>query len=206
MQGQDTQFGCVWAPDALWDPEKEAFLLHWSSSTGADAYTRKRIFCSYTADFRTFTEPEVLYEENSEIIDSAMYAQDGKYYLFYKGGVPCRIRLVEGETPRGPFRTVEAFDRSMDAIEDGLYEAPTAVRLEDGRWALFLDFYGAHGADQGYVPFLSQDLANGVFDRADADFTFPYHFKHGTILTITESEYERIRTFDWTDPGFVGFF
>ena len=206
VEGKNEHFGCVWAPDALWDPEKEAFLLHWSSSAESDGFARKRIFCSYTKDFRDFTEPEVLYEEEAEITDSAMYEQDGMYYLFYKGGVPCRVRLVEGETPRGPFHTVQAFDRSMDAVEDGLYEAPTAVRLEDGRWALFIDYYGAYGAEQGYVPFLSDDLKSGEFRRADTDFSFPYHFKHGTILTIMEEEYARLKDHDWTDPGFVEFF
>ena len=91
-------------------------------------------------------------------------------------------------------------------VEDGLYEAPTAVRLEDGRWALFIDYYGAYGAEQGYVPFLSDDLKSGEFRRADTDFSFPYHFKHGTILTIMEEEYARLKDHDWTDPGFVEFF
>ena len=206
VQGTEYRFGCVWAPDALWIPEKQAFLLHWSSSVDSDDFCRKRIFCAYTSDFTSFTEPEVLYEESSDIIDSAMYEENGKYYLFYKGGVPCRVRLAEGETPHGPFHSVEGFDRSMDAVEDGLYEAPTAVRLEDGRWALFIDFYGTHGAGQGYVPFLGDHLPSGVFRRADECFSFPYHFKHGTILTITEEEFERIRQHDWTDQGFVGFF
>ena len=206
VEGKRDHFGCVWAPDALWDPERKTFLLHWSSSLASDGFTRKRIMCCYTADFQQFSEPEVLYEEDSEIIDSAMYRENGKYYLFYKGGVPCRVRLVVGDTPRGHFTEVEAFDRSMNAVEDGLYEAPTAVMVEDGRWILFIDFYGAHGADQGYVPFLSENLSFGKFVRADEDFSFPYHFKHGTILTITEEEYARINMHDWTDPGFVGFF
>lgn len=199
-------FGCVWAPDAIWDPEKEMFLLHWSSSISDDGFERKRIFASYTADFHTFSEPFVLFEEETDVIDSAMYFYDGQYYLFYKGGIPTRVRLAVSDSSTGPFQPMEAFDQSMEQVELGKYEAPTAVQLEDGRWALFIDYYGAHGADQGYVPFLSSDLSEGTFTQAEQEFSFPYHFKHGTILKITEEEYERIRTFDWTDPGFVGFF
>ena len=41
----------------------------------------------------------------------------------------------------------------------------------------------------------TRDFAN--FRRADAEFSFPYGFKHGTILKITDEEYERIRSFDF---------
>ena len=35
--------------------------------------------------------------------------------------------------------------------------------------------------------------------RSDASFSFPYGFKHGTILTISEEEYERIRAHQWKE-------
>ena len=85
-----------------------------------------------------------------------------------------------------------AFDESMAGLQEGVYEAPTAVRLEDGRWCLFLDYYGVPGEGQGYVPFVADSLAGGRFVRADEQFTFPYGYKHGTILTITPQQYERI--------------
>ncbi|MGO4375631.1 1,4-beta-xylanase, partial [Paenibacillus sp. MCAF20] len=77
----------------------------------------------------------------------------------------------------------------------GLYEAPTAVKLVDGRWCLFLDFYGASAEGQGYVPFIADNLASGQFVRSDQSFSFPYGFKHGTILTITMEEYERLKRY-----------
>ena len=85
----------------------------------------------------------------------------------------------------------------MKAVEPGQYEAPTAVRLEDGRWCLFIDYYGRPGRYQGYVPFLADGLEGGRFVRSDAAFSFPYGFKHGTILTITEEEYMRMKGHDW---------
>ena len=78
-----------------------------------------------------------------------------------------------------------------------VYEAPTAVRLENGKWCLFLDYYGVRGAGQGYVPFISENIDEGKFVRSDASFSFPYGFKHGTILTITMEEYERIKNHQW---------
>ena len=48
---------------------------------------------------------------------------------------------------------------------------------------------GVPGAGQGYVPFV-------------ASFSFPYGYKHGTILPITEEDYERIKNHDWSDHGY----
>ena len=98
-----------------------------------------------------------------------------------------------------------------DIREAGLFkgEAPIAsaqgarVKLEDGRWCLFLDYYGVPGAGQGYVPFVADSLADGRFVRSDASFDFPYGFKHGTILTISMEEYQRIKEHDWSDKGYV---
>ena len=47
---------------------------------------------------------------------------------------------------------------------------------------------GVPGAGQGYVPFVADSLASGKFVRSDASFSFPYGYKHGTILPITEED------------------
>ena len=87
----------------------------------------------------------------------------------------------------------------MDILEGGpaKYEAPTAVRLPDGSYNLMLDYFGVAGKGQGYVPFHCDDISTGVFRRCDAKFSYPYGFKHGTMLAITEAEYEAIKAFDY---------
>ena len=130
-----------------------------------------------------------------------MYEEDGKYYLFVKSekNPSTMIELVSDHVT-GPWTRVEAFDQALKgAVQEGLYEAPTAVRLDDGRWCLFLDYYGVKGAGQGYVPFVAPSMKSGEFVRSDAKFQFPYGFKHGTILTITEEEYDRMKAHDWND-------
>lgn len=197
VQFGDEDFGCLWAPDIIFDRERGDYVIHWSSSHRCNDYGQKAIYYSRTKDFETFSKPEVLYrKEDSGVIDSAMYEENGKYYLFVKSeGNPHRIILLESEHVTGPFARIPAFDESMAAIEAGQYEAPTAVQLEDGRWCLFLDYYGVPGEGQGYVPFVADSLASGRFLRADESFRFPYGFKHGTIIKISEDEYKRIRDF-----------
>ena len=192
-------FGCLWAPDVICDREQGDYVLHWSSSHCANGYGPKGIYYSRTKDFRSFTEPKVLYrKDDSGVIDSAIYEEDGRYYLFVKSEAnPAKIILLAADHVTGPYERVESFDRSMETVESGLYEAPTAVRLEDGKWCLFLDYYGVPGEGQGYVPFVAESLKSGEFVRADRAFSFPYGFKHGTILTITIEEYERIKGHSW---------
>ncbi|MDE6638983.1 MAG: glycoside hydrolase family 43 protein [Acetatifactor sp.] len=190
----DDDFGCLWAPDIIFDRKEGDYVIHWSSSHKSNDYGNKAIYYSRTKDFETFSKPEILYrKEDSGVIDSAMYEEDGKYYLFVKSeGNPERIILLEAESVTGPFERIKAFDESMKVIEAGLYEAPTAVRVEDGKWCLFLDYYGVPGAGQGYIPFVADSLASGRFVRSDKDFRFPYGYKHGTIIKISQEEYERI--------------
>lgn len=197
----DENYGCLWAPDIIFDPEQEDYVLHWSSTHSSNSFGPMAIYYSRTKDFVTYTEPKLLYrKEDSGCIDSAMYEEGGKYYLFVKSekNPETMIELVSDHVT-GPFTRVPAFDAAMNTVKAGLYEAPTAVRLEDGRWALFIDYYGARGAGQGYVPFLAPSLASGDFVRSDASFHFPYGFKHGTILTITEEEFDRMKARDWND-------
>ena len=201
----DADFGCVWAPDIIYDREAGDYVLHWSSSHKCNNYGGKGIYYSRTKDFEHFSKPEVLYRrEDGDIIDSAIYEEDGFYYLFIKSQRdPAHIQLLRSKQVTGKYEEIKAFSECMEVLEEGKYEAPTAMKLSDGRWSLYLDYYGVPGAGQGYVPFLADSLADGRFRRADAEFSFPYGFKHGTILTITEEEYDRIKSHDWSDKGWI---
>ena len=170
-------------------------MLHFSASTEADGWHKKAIYRTWTKDFAAFSEPKLLYgRKDASIIDSAMYEEDGAYYLFVKSETdPVGIALYRSSSPEGDFERMEAFGSAMDGMDRRYYEAPTAVKLTDGRWCLFMDFFGVKGEGQGYVPFISEDIRTGVFRRSDSDFSFPYGFKHGTVLAITEEEYNRMK-------------
>lgn len=198
-------FGCVWAPDSMFDKVQGEYILHWSSSCADNGYTNKRIYYSRTKDFVEISAPEVLYgPESDDVIDSAMYEEDGKFYLFVKSYGPDSHGVIElvSDCIIGPFTRVEGY-HLHEAADSTKYEAPTCFKLPDGRWCLLLDFYGAAGAVQGYVPFISDSLASGGFVRSEAEFSFPYRFKHGTVLEITDEEFERIRDHDWSDKGYA---
>jgi len=191
----DENFGCLWAPDIIFDTVNEDYIVHWSSSHSSNNYGFMRIYYSRTKDFISFSKAKVLYEkEDSGIIDSAIYEEEGSFYMFVSCVEnPAMIILLKSDCITGPFVRVSAFDAEMSKLEQGKYEAPTAVRTEEGRWFLFLDYYKTSKEKQGYVPFIAESLKKGEFIRLENGFLFPYGFRHGTILTITSEEYFRMK-------------
>ncbi len=192
--------GCCWAPDIIQDKETKEFLLHWSSPNMGHEM-RMCIYYTKTRDFVHFDEPKILYEkEDSGCIDSCMVEEKGKFYLWVKSDKnPCAVIMLESDHITGPFKRRYEFDEEMNGLNGGpnCYEAPTATRLPDGSYNLMLDFFGVKGKGQGYVPFHSDDISSAIFKRSDGEFSYPYGFKHGTMLAITEEEYNKIKGFDY---------
>lgn len=204
--------GCCWAPDCMYDESTDEYILHWSSpkmNQDPEKYPdgmKMCIFYSRTKDFVNFSKAEILYEkDDAGIIDSCMIKEDDKYYLFVKSEKnPCGVILLCSDKITGPFTRMTQFDPEMEALEGGsfAYEAPCIYKLETGGYCLNLDFFGVKGKGQGYVPFFANSMKDGVFKRADKDFSFPYGYKHGTILPISIEEYERIKAFDFENEQY----
>jgi hypothetical protein len=57
-----------------------------------------------------------------------------------------------------------------------------------------LDFFGCAKEEMGYIPFVSDSFGNADFRRSDEEFSFPYGFKHGGVIEITEEEYNRLKS------------
>ena len=93
----------------------------------------------------------------------------------------------------GPYRNDDAFQAYLESLpQPGAFEAPTTLRMPDGKWCLMLDFFGCEKEKMGYVTFLSPTVGDARFKRADEAFSFPYGFKHGHAIEITYEEYERL--------------
>jgi hypothetical protein len=193
LGGED--FGCRWAPDVIYDRKNDDYVIHWSSINTQDEYSRMAIYYSRTKDFEHFTEAELLYgKDDSGVIDSAIYENDGIYYLFAKSdNNPNSVIMLKSDSITGKYVKMDAFDEAMSKLSANFYEAPTAYKLSDGRWCLMIDFFGVEGDGQGYVPFISDDISTGEFVRSSQSFDFPYGFKHGTVLKITMDEFDRIK-------------
>lgn len=190
-------FGCMWAPEIFYDEENEEYLIHWGSTVEADNFEKMSVYCTKTRDFKSFSLPEVYFEKDNNILDSHIVKVENTYHLFYKNAVEPLMNMHEtSRSLYGPFEHDNNFDKIMAALyRPGSHEAATTFVLPDRKWCLMLDFFGCEKEKMGYVPFVSPEAGNAQFVKNTSDFSFPYGFKHGRFIEITNEEYSRLIDF-----------
>lgn len=182
--------GCSWAPEAAYDEETKDYLVFWASKNRSDGFGKHRIWAARTRDFRTFGDPFVYIDKPGHVIDTNIVREGGKYYRFSKDDQYKAITMEVSEKLMGPWRDLPDF--SLAKMQG--YEGPECYQLEpetDGKpatWCLMLDQYSK---GTGYQPFVTGDLAGGQFTEGP-NFSFPFRFRHGSILPVSSAEYERL--------------
>lgn len=177
---------CTWAPEVIWDAEREAYMVYWASKTKEDWY--HRVYRSYTKDFHEFTTPEVYIEAEESRIDTTFIKEGDTYYRFTKDEHNTYVYMEKSTSLSGDFTAVSTYRINGQSHKNyGGYEGPTIFKLKDGGgWCLLLDNYGNSA---GYKPFVTDDISKGEFYSATRGFDFDgVTFRHGTVMPITEDE------------------
>ena len=183
--------GCTWAPEAVFDEDTRDYLTFWASTTKRDHFAKHRIWAARTSDFKTFSKPFVYIEKPTTTIDTDIVRSDGKYYRFTKDEKFKAITMEVATKLSGPWSDVPGFSL---ALLRG-YEGPECYLVEPASggkpptWCLILDRYSK---GTGYQPFITHDLASGKFEPGEG-FSFPFLFRHGSILPVSSAEYERLK-------------
>lgn len=188
-------FGCLWAPEVFYDEINDEYLVHWGSTVKEDGFEHMSIYCSRTKDFITFTTPEMFFTKKNEILDSHIVKVGNTYHLFYKNAHDPSMNMhATSDSLYGEYINDEKFEKYMGTLNaPGCYEAPTTMILPDGKWCLLLDFFGCEKEKMGYVPFIASAPGENDFVMCKEKFSFPYGFKHGHPIEITDEEYERLK-------------
>lgn len=184
--------GCVWAPEAIYDNEKEAFLVFFASKTQrkGENGSKHKIYAVYTQDFIKFSEPFLYIEREKDVIDTTIIQHNGCYYRFSKDETTSRIKADFSTHLTG-----SSFTEIPSIILDELVgvEGPECFLLPDGKqWCLVVDRF-AEG--RGYLPLITNDLQSGEWKILSDDMYDLGKTKkrHGGILKLTDEEYERIK-------------
>jgi beta-xylosidase/uncharacterized protein YjdB len=192
--------GNTWAPEAYYDATLGAYVVFWASKlydpadTAHTGTTYNRMMYATTRDFSTFSEPKVWKDPGYSVIDSTMIEHDGTYYRFTKdernpsSDSPCSKFVIEE-------KSTEVRDLDYDLVAECI--GSTAMTRGEGplvfksntadKWYLFIDEYGG----RGYVPLESTDLDSGVWTPS-TDYSLPGKPRHGTVLPVTQAEYDRL--------------
>ncbi|MCR5154217.1 MAG: glycoside hydrolase family 43 protein [Lachnospiraceae bacterium] len=127
--------GCVWAPEAVYDEEKDKFFVFWASKIKyeGDPDSKQRIYAAYTEDFKKFSKPELYLERPNHVIDTDIIRIKDGYLRFSKDETTKNIRMDFGKTlDKDNFEPVKS--KTLDDLFG--IEGPIAFRLKDGRYCL----------------------------------------------------------------------
>lgn len=177
--------GCVWAPEAIYDEEKDAILVFWASMVEG----KQRIYSAYTKDFKSFTEATLYLEKENHVIDTTIIKTAEGYYRYTKDETTKNIVIDFAKTLRK-----EDFKEVKSETLSALFgvEGPEIFRFNDREeWCLIVDRFATH---KGYLPLVSSDLSTGEFKiLEDSEFDMGITIKrHGGIIPITGEEYDKL--------------
>ncbi|ESQ83626.1 hypothetical protein ABENE_20150 [Asticcacaulis benevestitus DSM 16100 = ATCC BAA-896] len=203
--------GMTWAPEAMYDPTIDAYVVYWTSHMFLDdARTHKddngpQILTSITRDFRTFGEPEPWFKasdlpdllKDKGMIDSSVMKDGEYYYRFTKvtdaKGCPSpdilaqRSKSLRATTESGAWSLVDrCIGRNAGTPE---VEGPSAFIANKGdtsgfKYYLWVDHFGGIG----YIPLGTNALDAPIKWTYPPNFRLPAHPRHGSVLAITAKE------------------
>ncbi|MFE0454610.1 family 43 glycosylhydrolase [Streptomyces sp. NPDC058914] len=190
--------GNTWAPEAFYDARRGEYVVFWASklydNVGHTGDTYNRMMYATTRDFHTFSEPKVWIDRGYSVIDSTVIQHDGTYYRLSKDE-----RNNTSSTPNSKFVFEEKSDSLLDtswtAVAEGIgkgamnaAEGPLVFKSNtEEKWYAFLDEFGG----RGYIPFETTDLDSGTWTPSTG-YDLPSRPRHGTVLPVTQAEYDRL--------------
>lgn len=219
------ELGMAWACECLWVPDyypenhvggRGAFVMYWSSKVFApddtehrDAAVHDTVLWGATTDFtqRTFEFGGRFIDTGGDSIDTTMIQRtqaDGsqRTYRITKDNTFGRGIWMDATDAKRWWRPGTAWRTIQTNIGDnydaGNGEEGPAVFADHtadvNRWYLLVDVIPS----TGYRPMVSDDLEQGWKPLDAADFSLSAHTKHGGVLSLDRSAYERLRRADWS--------
>ncbi len=206
LEGFDREnLHAVWAPQTIWDPKKEQYMIYysigrhdWEYLVGDRFQPHFKIFYSYiNEDFTDITEPQLLFDFGTAAIDGDIIfdQKNNEYVLFFKDeGVPTvnngfrtnnGVMRATGKNLTGPY-SIEY--RHIHNTEEAPVEGSSVFPLiGSDEYILMYDCY-----IKGYYQFCkSDDLKNFTFVQntaTEGNFT-P---RHGSVMQITDKERQHL--------------
>lgn len=176
----------VWAPEVIYDREKQEYMIYWSHHN-ADGDPATVIWHAYTKDFKTLTtKPALLFKPKSGMagIDADIIERNGKYYLYQADEEKKAICYVVSDKPNGPY--FEPDDNKISVADTALEGNCAYPILGTDKVVMIADQFVAGG-------YFMQETTDMIHFKKVDDFALDHlRPRHGSMLHITDEEYDRL--------------
>ena len=189
----------VWAPQVIWDPEHEAYMVYYSMMTSEEG-SYDRMYYSYAdPSFTKLTKPRLLLDWGYATIDADInyIPADGMYHMMIKkhDGGENQIYRTESFSLTGPWPEPQKEDYISFENHRDCEGASAFQPIGDSTWRVAYTEYSSRPrkyrickADAHLSNFRDPEDIQGV--------SAP---EHGSFLIITKEEYERLES--WGRQG-----
>lgn len=193
--GSKTITNMCWAPEAIWDPVAGKYMVYFATNEADSAANESaKIYYSYTADFRNFSEKQVLFDPGYGVIDADITPYGNGYVMLYKkeasSGTGAKKVWYTFKTGKSPSNS----DGEYDAANAKIFESATNTRAEGPQvfpitgtssYGVLVDYFSNGGFGFSYT----SDFES--YSKISADNCSINHLNpsHGCIIPISDMEY-----------------
>lgn len=193
--GSKTITNMCWAPEAIWDPVEGKYMVYFATNEADSAANESaKIYYSYTADFRTFTEKKVLFDPGYGVIDADITPYGNGYVMLYKkeasSGTGAKKVWYTFKTGKSPSNSDGEYDAAnakvFESVSNTQAEGPQVFPISGtSSYGVLVDYF----SDGGFGFSYTSDFES--YSKISADNCSINHLNpsHGCIIPISDMEY-----------------
>lgn len=193
--GSKTITNMCWAPEAIWDPVAGKYMVYFATNEADSAANESaKIYYSYTADFRTFSEKKVLFDPGYGVIDADITPYGNGYVMLYKkeasSGTGAKKVWYTFKTGKSPSNSDGEYDAAnakvFESVSNTQAEGPQVFPISGtSSYGVLVDYF----SDGGFGFSYTSDFES--YSKISADNCSINHLNpsHGCIIPISDMEY-----------------
>jgi beta-xylosidase len=181
-----------WAPEIFYDGTTQQHLIFWATTipgrfpdteqSGGDraqgVTLNHRMYYTTTADFKTYADTRLFYNDGFNVIDATLVADGDKYVMFVKDETRApvakkHIRIATAGKAEGPY------GHASEPFTPDWVEGPTALKIGD-TWYVYYDGYTRRRMEGSK----SKDLK--TWESITDQLSFPNGVRHGTAFKVPD--------------------
>ncbi|MGW0370222.1 glycoside hydrolase family 43 protein [Streptomyces coeruleorubidus] len=191
----------AWAPEAIWNPETNDYVLYWATNATRGGVLKHRIYYARTTDFRTITTPQLYIDRpgTQNIIDTQIVEVPSGVgsHRYVRASGDGQITLEGSNSILGTWTNLG--NLSGIGLTGSQVEGPMWMKFRDrNEWTLYLDQYAS---GRGYMPVTTTNPSAPSTYRLPASGSYNLggtKKRHGAILNLTAAEESRLLA-RWAD-------